>query len=295
MALLAVFSFTAGFWLLRASVGRLAGWLWIILGAINPYFLLTLRRAMGESPLVAGFMFSTLLAYFYMKYAAPGGASWSARIFILLGLLGGSVGITAAVKLNGLGLLALAGGVILLAALRSKAALFPTGIHLLVVLLVTGIVFVGTNPYLWPDPAGRTIKMFQHRQQEIQVQERNWADEHIQTLAQRVEIIPRQVLENNASLSFKGSIFMNAALLLVGLGLALQSSWRWWLGKETPIFPAILLAGAAGGLPPLLTTLDWPRYYVLTVIFATLLIAAAAAWGLKSLFRLLFSPGAGRL
>jgi len=62
MAGLAVISMALVFILLRTSAYPLAAYVWIWLVTINPYFLLHLRRAMGESCLV---FFTILAVYFY--------------------------------------------------------------------------------------------------------------------------------------------------------------------------------------------------------------------------------------
>ncbi len=77
-------------------------------------------------------------------------------------------------------------------------------------------------------------------------------------------------------------------LTLLGLYLLIRGAWRWLRGKEgifegkatyAGIGVAILVVGAGTtALPPLLTPLDWDRYYMYPVIFVSLSVAISLGW-----------------
>jgi hypothetical protein len=274
MAVLSIASGMILFTLVSASAGRTAGWIFIFLYAGSPYFLIHLRRAMGDPSL----MLFTCLAMLTGVMALRSWEKMQERPWSLfwLALMGCCAGLAGASKLNGLGL---AGAGVVLGwlialhpkgfATRSERATFAFAASL-VVMMATAITFIAVNPFLYPNPWARTRAMFLLRISEMSSQSQNpvWGMSGFQ---QRLAIIPQRIFEDHALIQ---SGWINVLLGSVGLVYVVRSAWRWLVGKDgSPASPVLLMVGCASVMPALTTPLDWDRYYLFPIVFLSSLIA----------------------
>ncbi len=292
------------FELMRAARNRVAAYTLLVLYAANSYLAYILRRAMAEAPLLlftllAGWASAKAIQSWQRAVAIPSATSAPAvrrfpgveRWWLLAGLFSG---LAAAVKLNGALAGMAAGGLAMLAPLRyrgtvvRRARLDVLERSLLWVLLATGVVFMMVNPYLYPDPLGRTARMLKMRTQEMQQQWVQYPETHSQEGAARLAQVAERVFQDYATWRFPGAPLVNGALCLLGLGYLLWTTYRWWRGGEQ-FYPSIVSAAMALSLvaPMLLSPLDWDRYYLFPVIFSLWCMALGGAQGVEIATRIL--------
>ena len=284
MAILAVCSLAIGFFLLKKVAGRPAAYLWVLFGLASPYLLLQTRRAMAESPILFFVMLAALTCYLALETLrkSPEKVPWTT--YLWLGLCGICIGLAGESKMNGLsmllGVIACLVGFIfwrqngtttdkVLRTLRLSAFICA----------VTIIVFLGSYPYLWPNLLGRTIRFGQNRVDEMRYQSDHHPADAINTLEQRLTIIPARIFQDYAVIRFEGAWALNLALTLLGAGLTLAKARDWLKGSRDGPASALLLATAlTASAPAFLTLLDWDRYYLFPVFFSTAFIVIALGW-----------------
>lgn len=312
MALLAALSGWLLFLLLKGAAGRLAGAVFLLLFAANPYFLTHLRRAMSETPL----LFFTLLAALACRQALveldsalkkEGAALKDLRKatawFILAG---GCCGLAGASKINGLfgaaGLVFLVAAVGLLRPGRATAAVRRAFVIRASALSVFAalLVFIALNPYLYADPLVNTARMFKFRVQEMTLQVAGFPQNVLHGPAERLQVISRRVLQDYAWPHFRGALALNLPLAAVGLAALLAKIRRWPQDVGAAASAAVLLVIPAPlAAAALVTPLDWNRYYLFPVILAACCsaagFAAAARWLPRKLARRAGGPMDGVL
>jgi len=282
MPLLGVVSFVIGFVLIQKAAGQLAGYVWILLSIISTFFMRNLRRAMGEAVLLVCVAFATLSIYKILALLKTGKSARFWKIFIWFGILGIIAGVAGASKLNGLAVVL--AGVVLAVIVAIKlggsffSRLFFGASAILTVILLSSLTFVGLNPYLWPDPASRTWKMYEHRLDEIDYQRQLFPDQSLDGLGERIKVIPERVFQTYTALDFKGSFIINLVFFVAGLWYLVRKSWRSFSkGVIDPVSTAVVLVGLVVIAPSLFTPLDWDRYYLFPVFFTTFFIAIGIA------------------
>jgi len=207
---------------------------------------------------------------------------------IWLGAAGISIGLAGASKLNGLA--SLGAGVLIaflcarnLKVSRMEKLRFALSASLFVSLMCI-VVFISVNPFLWPDPVGRTIAMFQNRMFEMSQQIIIHSPDYVGTWAQRLQIFPIRIFENYAALQIP--FFINIGLFIFGLWLVSYVFWQSVWGKDVDTASAALLISALFAVvPTLFMTIDWDRYYLFPVFFSTILIAVALGWIGRRIFK----------
>ena len=292
MAIAAIISILVAFALVRRSAGYLAGFIWLALAIGSVYLLLHLRRAMGEATLLFCVALVLLVSYRILLLLNSDKPLQIWRALLWLALLGAVAGAAGAAKLNGLS--AVIPGLILAIVAAAKLKR-PTSqkllfgfLAVLTVSFSTIFVFVALNPYLWSDPAYRTAKMFNYRVQEIDLQLRLFNENRIDNLSERFRVVPARIFQTYATVGFEGSLLINILFCGAGLTYLVARSLRALLiGVLSPAPMAILLVSLAAAGPSLLTPLDWDRYYLLPVFFATIFIAVGAAMVAGKAYQLL--------
>jgi hypothetical protein len=295
MAILSVFCGLALYSLVGSSAGRLAGNAATLLFVSNAYLRTMLPRAMGEPALLT---FVTLAAWAASRASAhwpQAGGSPRAYLrpfvwFTVSGIFGGLAG---ASKLNGLLAAAAAAALVFIAPFARRGGFTVPGRWLMalgaaaLVLLAAGITFVALNPFLYPDPVGRLESMIVYRQNVMAKQAQQYQDTVIDTMRERLAIVPRRVLSQYQTVHFPRSLYVNSLLGAIGLAFLLRASWRYlFMPNESSASLAILLFGLAMGVPPLFTPLDWDRYYLMPVVFTLIGIAIGLARSLLAAGRL---------
>lgn len=296
MAVLAVISGLVLFLLVRGCSGAIAGYLFVFLYVDSSYLLLHLRRAMGESTLLF-FTSLTLLAaalamvsWHKIRDVDTANLSPRKRLIPLIGLaaVGLGAGLAGSAKLNGLALVLV--GVILCfliafgrGGFSHLPGKFATALWTSVgVVLIATAVFVALNPFLYPNPPARTGAMITLRNWEMTNNQLNpqWG---IPDMEARLEVVPRRLFEEYVVLP---TGLLNIPLFGLGLFFLLYRAWQWLRGKGgSPISIAILAVAAVTAFPPLLTPLDWDRYYLYPVIFISVCIAIGIGESLHALYR----------
>ena len=283
MSLLAVFAVAIGFVLLRESAGRLAGWIWVVLSAVGPYFLRCFRRAMGEACLAAGVMVVAFACCRALRANDRDGRDWNVRALLWLTVAGIGAGFAGASKLNGI--CALAAGLAVAAGMAFRLRrsigrrLLFLAVAVVAVALPATITFVGLNPHLWPDPVGRTLSWFGDQVAVMGDQVRAFPGSNLDSAAKRLRGIPQRVFPDAAAVGGKAAVIPNALLFAAGVWW-MVNGWRRRRDGEPRAYglAAIVLVALATVPPALLTPLDWERYYLFPVVFATFFTAIGAGW-----------------
>jgi hypothetical protein len=262
----------------------------VLFGLASSFLLLQTRRAMAEASILFFVMLAALLCWRALKNIKnqPTGIPWRAYIYIALS--GACIGLAGEAKINGL---SVALGIIAATALliwrqrislRSKLQRGLT-LGLLITLTTTGS-FIGAYPYLWPNPLGQTIHVFENRLDEMEYQaSQQHGSVAINTLEQRLTIIPARIFDDYAIFHFPGALFLNLVLTLLGVGILLEQLWRGLKNDDDVSAVATLLAVAAtASVPSFFTLLDWDRYYLFPIFFSSMMIAISLGWLLQKLY-----------
>jgi hypothetical protein len=309
MAVLAAVSFFILFAIVRAGFGRPAAYATLALVVSNPYIQDSVCRAMTEAPLV----FSLMVAMAVTLRALGAWERGDARSSLAwVALAGAVIGWGAAAKLNAIVGVAAVAGLCGLAALRrspecSRAAQSARNIaaterrgymeeikqgwrrrvgYIVAAGAISGVlalaVFIGVNPYLYRDTAGRIARTLQNRVVEMKYQMKVMPDHAISGTRQRATVLKDRVFESFSPFRFRGAAWINIPLSFAGLIYLVVCAWRWLFGNETRAGPGVasvvLLAFAvvvAG--PTLMTPIDWDRYFLLPVIFCTVFTAVVVS------------------
>ncbi len=283
MALLAVISGAILYLLVRHCAGALAGYSFVAMYAGSAYMLTHLRRAMSEAPL----LFFTTLALLCAARALMVAPRHLGRAVAWLLLMGVCAGLAGAAKLNGLALGLAAVVLCLVAAFRHRKpnvkrwriAFLAT----FFVLVITVGVFILVNPFLYSQPLRRIVVLALFRRWEMinQLRRPEW---RIPNFAARMRILPLRIFSDYPAVHIE---FFNELLTILGLYLLIRSVWQWLRGRQREVGEkviragtalAILVVGAVMALPPLLTPLDWDRYYMFPVLFVTISVAVSLGW-----------------
>ena len=292
MKILASLSILIGFNILRNIGGRIPGYIWVTLCLQSDYFLLHLRRAMSEAPLLFFIALILLAAFWILKFArrehskqqeAGDPLPTSRRLFVYFAALGVLIGLAATMKLNGFA--AIAAGALLagLVAYRYKQSktmpLLYTLILIWVVVIFAEAAFFAVNPFLWKEPFTRQSTLFFQRFYEMNLQQHEYVDAVIQGFSNRIRIVGGAVFNQYASLQFFGATWFNLAFTLAGLAY-IMTQWVNLVRGRTykPAAIVILIVALATAGPSLLTPLDWDRYYLLPVFFSTMMICIGLWW-----------------
>jgi hypothetical protein len=279
MAILAMGSIGLGFLLLRKN-SAIAAYAWLALTVFNPYFALHLRRAMGESTLVFFSMLTLYLATQALVSAQTGGANQKRNIIVWLILAGITSGLAGESKLNGITALginltfALLLGFLLNEKIKEKiTAVLEYG-------FVTGaaciFAFLAINPRLWTAPLARTMDMFAFPAQRMNLQTTIHTGSYMNPV-QRLTIIPTRVFDDYAALPIPA--LLNFILVAFGVWIALLALRDFLQQKNfNPAYVAFLIMALFTTTPIWLSQLDWDRYYMYPVIFATAFTAIAIDW-----------------
>ncbi|MEP6894004.1 MAG: phospholipid carrier-dependent glycosyltransferase [Chloroflexota bacterium] len=280
MVILTMLSIGLGFLLLRKSTGVIAAYVWLGLFMISPYFLLTLRRAMGESPLVFFTMLTLYLSTQALDSAKELDSTKKRNITSLFLLAGITSGLAWASKLNGIITLgtnlvvAVLVGFMLNTELKKK--IMQSVRYSLITSAACIFTFLAVYPFLWRTPLERTLMMFRNRTQEMSQQTTLYSGSYM-TPVQRFTIIPTRVFHDYASLPIPAifNFILTALGLLITL-LALRSLLARQDFKSAYItLPVMAFLTSA---PIWLSQLDWDRYYIYPVLFATAFTAIAIDW-----------------
>ena len=255
-----------------------------------PLALQLLPRAHAEGPLI----FLTLLGLYLAILAARAAARPGASRHLALGALAGLVtGLAAATKLPAvlamvsLGALAVWGFALrrLPPRMRSvgtpeaRAAADRTWRWATLAAVLSLAVFIGVNPFLWPNPVQRTLAMLQFRQQEVVGQralnEELAVADHLPT---RAALLLSETFVAQMPVARRTGLPIEAALAVVGAVALARSAVRerdrGGLVGPGALTLAWMLAFLVGTAPNL--AIDWDRYYLPTLSLGLILVGVGA-------------------
>ncbi len=292
MAVLTIISFIILFSLIRRSVGVISGYIWLLFCITNAYFLLHLRRAMGEATLLFCVVFILGLCYLILSLLMRQKETryWKTKLLLLMASLGLSIGAAGNAKLNGLSTALIGLFLVIMLTIRYQATLFQKlrlGLSsLFVVVACSALAFVVINPYLWPDPIARTQKMFNQRLYEMEKQGSGFAEVHIDSFSERVRIVPERIFSTHAPIMPGNGFIINLSLFIIGLFFAIKQIHPSTLNTSSGIATlSILVVGFLVAIPALLTPLDWGRYYLFPILLEVIMIAIGIGYSLEYFYQ----------
>jgi 4-amino-4-deoxy-L-arabinose transferase-like glycosyltransferase len=279
MRVLAALAATALYAVVRVSAGRIGGIVAALLVCGSPYLREHLIRAKGEAPLMF-FLLTALLA----GMMAPRAGSRRARSAWGL-VAGASLGLALGAKLTAvLGFLAIVAWAVWAVVFRwmgarSTRVAAPqvrASLTWAALVVATGfLVFVASNPFLYPDPIGRTQLLFQTRQREMAAQARDQPERAVHDLRERAALVwERSLFHETWSGSYAGWP-VEGALAILGAGWLTARAVRRGPGPDALLllWVACIFGGVTWGLGFRLQ-----QYFVPTAMMATVLAGLAVGW-----------------
>jgi hypothetical protein len=304
MRVLAALAVAALYLTVRLAAGPIGGLAAALLALGSPYLTEHLIRAKGEAPMMFFLLAALLAATIALRRTgrARPSLAWGVAAGTLLGLALGAK-LTAV-----LGVVAVAvwAAWAFLAGLISRGRgaesgeadapspirrAWPPGLSWAAVVLVSaGIVFVASNPFLYPDPVGRTVLLLENRRQEMAAQAEAGPNRAVVGLARRAGLVwERSFFHETWGMSYPGWP-VEAALALLGAGWLAARAARRGPGADALLllWVAAFFAGVTWGLGFLLQ-----HYFVPTALTAILLAGLGAGWASRAVWRLVGDWRAG--
>ena len=272
----------------RLLAGPLGGLTAATLATGSPYLQEHLVRAKAESTLMFLLLATLLVGVIGLRRGERRGSGWPSlgcgiATGIVLGLAFGAklTSILAIVAVALWGVWACLSTVI---ARRGEGIRgHAPWIWPLAVLATTGIVFLASNPFLWPDPIRRTWLLFDNRREEMARQQKDVPSRAVYSLDRRVELVWDRSVSNDAFGPSRLNWPVEAVLAAVGAGwLGLRACTRRPTALTlTFLWAACIWIGVTVGLGFLLQ-----HYFVPTAMVADLLGGLAIGWAVQALLRL---------
>ena len=286
MVVFTIFSLMFFYLLLKNSYHWLAGLSFLGLIITNKLIPAQMLRAMSEAPLMGFFILSAILFYFAQKhwlaYAAnPTDKNKLKKSYLFIILCGVAVGLAASSKINAflIGFAVFILMVYLLFFAESKLAKqekIKQFIRLGLFFVFSAIlIFIILNPFLYPQPFVRMGLLLKYRVQEISQQITQVSSEAIieGNLLQRAVSIFGRLLTDYSSLHFRGAMWLNLSMFLVGIGsfiwkMIAELKHRQELSPMTLVgIMAFPIVGAA-----FLSPMWWSRYFFFPEFFVIFFI-----------------------
>ena len=162
---------------------------------------------------------------------------------------------------------------------------------------VAAAVFVGTYPYLWPDPVGRTLNLVRFRTREMQLQATDWPVMAVSTRAEAFRRIGENFHERYSLLQV--TRLANLELPAIELSLAAAGAVVWLAdavraGLRSPIMVILITLGSQVAVTVAGMRSEFDRYHVPMLAFGCIAIGAAVGSGVEFLNRQLLAGNAHR-
>ena len=288
MALLSVFSLLGMSLLLAKAHSRIAAYLFALIGT-NEYFLLHLRRAMSEAPLL---LFTVLVLYASFKLLMALEENSIKKVILWSSITGVSSGLAGQSKLTGLACAGIALlGILLIISRPADFSKKPGGGILLLAsftLVCTSLlIFIISYPFFYQNTLHRGLTTFYIRGQVVEAQINQYSDQTIQSnrrhsiIFQRIFRYPLRLPTNSTADSL--SHWINFFMVVFGLSYSIKKtspkleSWE--------IFVVLGLGALVCAVPMLFVPLDWDRYYLYPIFFSCIF----SAIGISQLFSMAYS------
>lgn len=222
----------------RSLAGPLAGALAVLLALAHPLLATLWTRALAESVLAFFCLLSIWLAIRLAAFTGPYRAGFGRALG-----LGVAVGLATATKLSGA---LVAAGLVLYAIVRQAFRLWHerslSGAGSWVDAgLAAVVVFVAVNPLLYPNPAWRSVMLFEHRRYEMEQQALGTPRLAVPTdPGERAALMFRRTFQDWGTFERRLGAPLDAPLTVFGLGAVLVATWQSIRRRET-LGPSTLL------------------------------------------------------
>lgn len=266
----------------RVLAGPLGGAAASLLFSGSPYLALHMVRAMGEPPFIAFLLATLLVILLAVKRGGKGGPGW--RWGILAGVLLGLAFASKLTAIIAIVAIVLWGGWALLGDILGRWLPLPASASggrrvLLWSLLVVGVglaTFVATNPFLYRDPVGRTLLLFQNRQTEMSAQAQIDPSRAVTSRATSARMVWHNSLVEDTWTESRLHRPVEAVLAVLGLvWLALRA-----LRHRAEALLLLWVVGFFGGVTVGLGyVLD--HYFVPTATMGLILTGLTVGWGTR--------------
>lgn len=271
MAVISVLTLLGTIILIGKAHSRIAAYVFTLI-SLNDYFLLHLRRAMSEAPLL---LFTVLALYGSYKLlmvieqnSMKKVVSWSVIVGIFCGLAGQS-------KLVGLACVAIPilGTFILMfrSTRTSQKSVVRTLLMVAGLVLCTSLlIFIASYPFFYRNTLYRTLGTFYFRSAVVEGQEKLYASQVILP-SNRINILFQRIFEYPVSLDSNGitdSLFHWINFLVVAFGAAYVIRQAWRKGQDWEKSVILLLGALTCAVPMLFVPFDWDRYYLYPIFFS---------------------------
>jgi len=295
-ALSIVLLFVAGRLIGGTLVGTVAGLCATMSPLLQLYFVQARTEALLAFISTLALVAALLCARRFQSRGTIPAVGWAVGPLLGLAL---ATKLTAGLGLIGVCTFGLAAGVTRWRSARAEA------IRMLNWTLVTGatasLVWVAVNPFLWPEPVGRTWSMLEQQQSIMLEQGAQFGNPVDVGLLGRVGLVVSRSFVENSTPAFDAGrppgseplirrtfsdlpdpfgVSLELLVAVVGTGALVAEVVRSWLAGERHGPASVLqwwllayLLGIAANL-----SLDWPRYYVPTAFYGTLLIGIGVRW-----------------
>jgi hypothetical protein len=271
MAVISVFTLLGTIILIGKAHSRIAAYVFTFI-SLNDYFLLHLRRALSEAPLLLFTVLALYASYKLLMVIEQNSmkkiVSWSVIVGIFCGLAGQS-------KLTGLACAAIPilGTFILM--FRSTPTSHKSGSRTLLVvgglvLSTSLLIFIASYPFFYRNTLYRTLGTFYFRRAVIEGQEKLYASQVILP-NNRINILFQRIFEYPVSLdsnSIADSLFHWINFLIVAFGAAYLMRLAWRKGQDWEKSVILLLGAVTCAVPMLFVPFDWDRYYLYPIFFS---------------------------
>lgn len=208
----------------RSLAGPPAGAIAVVLALAHPLLATLWTRALAESVLAFFCLLSIWLTIRLAAFTGPYRAGFGRALG-----LGVAVGLATATKLSGA---LVAAGLVLYAVARQTVRLWRerslAGVGSWVDAgLAAIVVFVAVNPLLYPNPAWRSVMLFEHRRYEMEQQALGTPRLAVPTdLRERGSLMFRRTFQDWGTFERRIGVPLDAPLTAIGLGIVLVATWR---------------------------------------------------------------------
>jgi 4-amino-4-deoxy-L-arabinose transferase-like glycosyltransferase len=257
----------------------------------SPYLEENLIRAKAESTLMFFLLAALLLAIVsvWRPRSAWSNVGWGVATGVLLGL---AFGVKLTVVLALIAVTVWGAGACYLARRRGTLGQEKPWVWPLAVLVTVAVVFIGSNPFTWPNPIMRSWLLFENRRDEMAQQQIDVPSRAVHSLDHRAALVWDRSVWNDAFGPSRLNQPLEAVLTVVGAIWLAARAAQILPGRRDPgrrraeimvlLWSALLWAGVTAGLGFLLQ-----HYFVPTAVIATLLSGLAIGWAVQAILGVL--------
>ena len=271
MGIIAVFSVLGIALFVAKTHSRIAAYVFTLI-SFNDYFLLHLRRAMSEAPLLL-FTVLVLFASYRLLLVMQEG-SINKMIFWSV-VSGGLSGLAGQSKLTGLacGMIPIFGAWIMI--FKSTLSERPSRLRLLfvtagLVLCTSLLVFIISYPFFYENTLFRTAGTFYFRNAVVAGQAETYASQVILP-GDRMGILFQRIFKYPISFdssSLANALFHGINFLVFAFGSAYSMRKMWKKERDWERYAVLLSGTLTCAIPMLFIPFDWDRYYLYPIFFS---------------------------